>query len=442
MPSLEAEKLWPLAEEYCRYSQAVGRMEQNGLLMDVPFIEAQIEHCDRKQEELRIEAFRVAGREFNMNSPKQIGEIIGQKETNREALEVCEHPVAQIINIYRQLGKARDTYLKVFLETKDANNLIHPDMLLAATVSGRMAMKRPSFNTLPRPNKLYDVRGSVIARPGYTLLDADYSQLELRLLAHFSADPNLLHAYHNGIDVHQQTADMLGIPRQVAKRVNFSVVYGAGDKGLIHSLKMEGVWLRKILREMSQETQDRAINTAKMMIRRDYGSMSRVTGEIWEDYLELGAAKNILEDYKRRFPMVEAYIKRTIDFAKRNRFIPMWTGRLRRYPQFKSNTGGWYNLARTAPNNQIQGGANEILRIAITNLDKKFEKLKSQGERVPLMILAVHDSLVAEIPEGEESYWIPFILHEMSHTAKFKVPIVADAKVGQRWSELEKWKGA
>src|SRR5690349_21491787 len=96
-------------------------MEQNGVRMDVPFIKAQIENCNRKQEELYIEATKLAGREFNMNSPKQIGKIIGQKETNRQALEVCEHPVAQLINTSRQLGKARDTYLLVFLETMDAN---------------------------------------------------------------------------------------------------------------------------------------------------------------------------------------------------------------------------------------------------------------------------------------------------------------------------------
>lgn len=442
---LEAEGLWELATNpktgICPYGRAIGRMESNGILMDVEFIDRAIENCNQKQSELEMHCYTVAGQEFNLNSPAQIKTLTGLESTAREFLEVSEHPVAQAINEYRQWGRARDTYFLVFKEYLDKDNRLHPDLLLL-TVAGRASMKRPSMNTLPRESDIYNVRGAIVASPGYRLGDIDYSQIELRLLAHHSGDKNLINAYENGIDIHQQTADMIGVSRQVAKRVNFSVVYGSGPAGLVNSLRMERVYLYKLLDELPQTVKDSALNTAVTLFKKDNGiAWMNATPEQKQTYLELGAAKNVLEDYKRRFPQVEAYLKRTLEFAKTQRYTEMWTGRRRRYPNMKSAAGGAYNLSRTAPNNQIQGGAAELLRLAITKMDRKFEQEKSSGP-VPRLLLQVHDSILVEVPDNEDfDGWVGYIVKTMTGIAKFRVPIEADAKVGYRWNELTKWEG-
>ncbi len=447
MTSLEQQGLWPLALEYNRYSQAVGRAETTGIKIDVPFVEATIAECVKRKAELEDVAYLIAKKPFNMNSPKQIGEIIGQVSTKREDLEACEHPVAQLIVESRAYDKARGTYLEVFLDTMDENELIHVDMIVTGPVTGRMAIKRPAFNTLPRtsdpykPEAMKKVRGAVIAREGYTLVEIDYSQVELRILAHLSGDPNLINAYQNGIDVHTQTAEIIGVPRQVGKKANFTAVYMAGPPGFVRSLRMDRVWLRKLLPDQPLEVRLKAERTGKTIYTNKTGSRWQFATEAEKvEYLELGWARNILDTYNERFPLVKAFSDRTIEFAKRNRYVQMWSGRIRRFPQLYSPLQGrWYNEARTAPNSVVQGGAAELLRKAITNIDIKFEKLKADGVKVPLLILAVHDSLLIEVPTGEESYWIPFVLWEMENVAKFKCPIVADAKSGTRWSELKGW---
>lgn len=714
---LEAQGLWPLVAHprtgICRYGEAIGKMEENGLLMDRAYIVAQIKNCEEKQAELEQKCYEAAGQIFNLRSAQQVCALTGLESSAREFLEVSEHPTAQLINEYRQWGRAKDTYFKVFLEYLDKEDRLHPDLLLL-TVSGRASMKKPSMNTLPRESDIYNVRGAIIADPGWVLIDVDYclhpdtlvqtvqgdkkiselkkgdvvysyrnsevfcnfvsasspikplpaykitldngkeiiassdhkwivrstsdtsdirktedlkvnnrlmpfrrlrqksgyinlyaekafgqytiehreimrclngglpdnchihhkdgnksnnlpenleildelehlshhakinyqrqdhtlrianqkisvqhrrsykgegnpnfgkgtsyvtnclkcdkeiqsapsqarkycskdcfqaaqkhglnhritkieyigiqpmwaitvendhnfaleagvftcnSQLELRLLAHHSADPNLLRAYNNGIDVHQQTADMIGVPRQVAKRVNFSVVYGAGPEGLVHSLRMERVYLYRLVEDLGFEVVNDAYVTGQKLFSKAMGlKWDFATNEQKQQYMELGAAKNILEDYKLRFPLVDAYAKRAIEFAKRNRYTEMWTGRRRRYPDQKSATGGTYNLSRTAPNNQIQGGGSELLRLAITKLDRRFDTVEEETR--PRMLLQVHDSLLTKVRVEGRDYWTEIIVNTMQSVAKFKVPIVADAKTGFRWNELEKW---
>lgn len=405
-PSLEKQNLFELflgaKEDLCDYVGAIHRMEWNGVLVDKEFVMAQIERCNTEQKRLEEEAFALAGKAFNLASPKQIGEIIGQKETNKEALEECEHPVAQAILQSRKWGKARGTYFEPFLEKLDTKGRMHPDFFLHGTVAGRASGS--VFMTFPRESDFFNVRGSLIAPPDYVMADFDYSQAELRLYAFYSKEPILIKAYQDGIDIHTQTAQLLGLEsmgftpklaRQIGKRINFTTIYGAGPDGLIHALKMEGVKC-----------------------------------EEWGiDYFK---AKEFLDRYRNRFPRANRWVRDTTNFAERNKYVRLWTGRIRRYPSFKANYGGTYTKAHTAVNNVIQGGVAEIVRIAITRLDRMI-----QGTGIELW-LQVHDSIVMAIPESLVEEWVPKVLRKMETVAKFgSVPIVADCKIGKRWNEMK-----
>lgn len=405
-PRLEAVNLYELflgaKEDLCDYARAVHRMEWNGLLVDQEYVEQQIERCHREQERLREEAFRLAGGEFNLASPKQVGELIGQKATNKEALEECEHPVAQTVLEYRKWGKAEGTYFQPFKTKLDGKGRIHPDFFLHGTVSGRASGS--VFMTFPRENDTYNVRGMVVAPPGYTMVDADLSQAELRLYAFFTKEPLLVKAYQENTDIHTQTAQLLGLEamgfppkqaRQIGKRINFTTIYGAGPDGLIHALKMEGV------RGISYEQ-----------------------------------AKEFLDRYRSRFPRAARWMRETNAFAQRNGYVRLWTGRLRRFPTLTAGHGGTYNKSHTAVNNIIQGGVSEIIRVAITRIDRMIEDTPIE------LWLQVHDSLVLVMPDDYVEEWVPKVLKKMETVAKFgEVPIVSEAKVGKRWNELVAWEG-
>jgi DNA polymerase-1 len=439
---LEQQGLWDLAIDICRYGEAVGRMEDNGCLIDTDFVNQAVINCNEKQSELELEIHRQAGTEFNLNSPAQVGKVLGMKSTARQALEDSEHPIAMLLNDYRKWGRARDTYFIPFLECLDENNRLHPDFALL-TAAGRASIKRPALQTLPRESEIYNVRGAIVSPPGKTLVDCDESQIELRILAHMSQDPNLIYAYNNGIDVHTQTAELLNIPRQVAKRVNFTAIYGAGPQGLVNSLRLEGVKLIDLLQTMDIFTCENAEETgfylAKNMRRKKdetYPEWSTEEGKLF--WTELGASKNILDDYNKRFPAIKAWIDKTVSFAQRNRYVKMWTGRVRRFPDILLKDGRLYNKAYAAPNPVIQGGANEVLRIAITNMDAEFQ---AYGPEAPTMHLAVHDSVIFEINDNALDFWIPKILSHMAleKVVRFAVPLKSDAKYGKRWNELKGW---
>jgi DNA polymerase-1 len=442
MKGLEQQGLWDLSLEMCRYGEAIGRMEDNGILIDVDFVKEAIINCNEKQSELEAEIYNKAGQEFNLNSPAQVCKFLQIPSSNRQALEDSTHPIAMLLNDFRKYGRARDTYYIPFLECLDPNNRLHPDIELL-TAAGRASIKRPALQTLPRESAIYNVRGAVISPPGKTLVDCDESQIELRLLAHMSQDPNLIYAYNNGIDVHTQTAEMLNIPRQVAKRVNFSVVYGAGIVGLINSLRMEGIKLIQLLGTLDdsiwQEAERTGYALSKNMRRKKdevYPEWGTEEGRLY--WTELGASKNILDDYNKRFPAVKAWVDKTIAFAERNRYVKMWTGRVRRFPNMTLKDGRTYSKAYSAPNPVIQGGANEVLRIAITNMDAEFQ---AYGPEAPTLHLAVHDSVILEINDNALDFWIPKILSHMAleKVVRFAVPLKADAKYGARWNTLVPW---
>jgi len=364
--------LWPEINEYL---QAIMNMENRGVLIDPDKCREFMEQAAEHRKQLYQDMVEQVGHEFNPNSVPQLRKILGQKHTDKKALAKSKHPIAKKLLQYRGWARAINTYYSKFLELADKNNRIHPSLLLHGTISGRLACRKPNLQGLPKGKSQYKVRDLIIAPEGYKIVAFDWSQAELRLLAHYTQEPFLLNAFQNGENIHTQTANELDLPRDLAKRINFSVVYGIGARGLSHDLEIP----------------------------------------------EKEAAE-YLNKYHRLIPGIRKLYKSAERMAKTKGHIPMWTGRLRHYrPQDE-----FYK----AMSNLIQGGVAEMMRVATTRLGKRLE-----GSRAH-MVLQVHDELLFEVPEDEVMYWAKEIKRIMEDF-DFRAPITVEGKVGDTWADAE-----
>jgi DNA polymerase-1 len=367
--------LWP---EVNAYSETITAMERRGVLIDPERCKRNLEYAKQRQEELYSQMRQIVGKDFNPNSVPQLREILKQKKTDRDTLiklAQLKNPIAPLLLEYRAWVKVAGTYYEEFLKLMDDSYRIHPNLNLIGTISSRLSCSRPNLQALPRGTDVYRVRDLVIAPPGYVLVSFDWNQAELRLLAHYTKDEFLLDAYRHQKDIHQETADRIGITRTQAKRTNFSIVYGVGKIGLAEELG-----------------------------------------------ISVPEAAQLLERYHAMLPGIRKLYSTSEQIATRNRQIPMWTGRLRHYRE--------EDPTHRAMSHLIQGGVAEMARIALTKLHRRLEGTRAY------QILQVHDEILFEIPIGQEIETVKAIKAIMEDYP-FDVPIVAEGKIGYSWGNMK-----
>jgi DNA polymerase-1 len=356
---------------------------------------------------------------FNINSPKQLGDVLFNKmglpqpikygkgktistaqdvlESLAENVELPGHEVPAWVLEHRQLQKLKGTYLDALPLLADSNGRIHTTFNQVGTATGRLSSTNPNLQNIPiRTAVGREIRAAFIAAEGNLLMSADYSQIELRLMAHFSQDPLLLDAYRTGKDIHTLTAsEVFGIaPDQIdketrarAKAVNFGIVYGISPFGLAAQLGID------------QKT-----------------------------------AKAYIETYFARYTGVAAFIERTLEQVRRDQYVRTAFGRIRPIPDIQSRNPNQRGFAeRTAINTPLQGTAADLIKLAMLRIDAAMQtrNLKSQ------MTLQVHDELLFDILPSEAEEMTALVKREMESAAHFTVPIVAEVGLGQNWRDIK-----
>lgn len=355
--------------------------------------------------------FAEAGEEFNVSSPKQLGEILfgklklpGAKKTktgfstSQDILEELAggHPLPRLVLEYRSLAKLKGTYIDALPELIDpATGRIHTSFNQAVAATGRLSSSDPNLQNIPaRSEEGRKIRQAFVAEAGFVLLSCDYSQIELRVLAHMSRDPALLEAFTNGLDVHAITASgIFGVPpdqvtkdqRAVGKTVNFATIYGQTPYGLSKQLG-----------------------------------------------IDVGEAASTIDNYFKKYPRVAAYRDEVIAKARKEGKVETLFGRRRFFPDIDSSNAMMRQLAeRTAFNTVFQGTAADIIKRAMIAIHKELPGISAKSR----MVLQVHDELVFEIPEKELEAVQAFAVEKMEGAAELAVPLVVDAGAGLNWAE-------
>jgi len=391
------------------------RMEQAGVKIDVPALATMSVDLEREIRAKEKEIHEVAGTEFNVGSPKQLGDVLfnrmnlpkpvkyGKGRTISTAVDVLEelaqnYPIARMVLDYRQLTKLKSTYVDALPALiNPATGRLHTTFAQTGTATGRLSSANPNLQNIPIRTELgRGIRAAFIAEPGHMLLTADYSQIELRLLAHFSGDSLLVEAYRCGDDVHTLTASQVfGVPplmvtadhRRQAKVVNFGIVYGLSPFGLSQNL---------------------GIDTSE--------------------------AKQFINAYFEKYSGVRAFIDRTLEEARRDMKVKTLFGRVRPIPDINSKNSNQRGFAeRTAVNTPLQGTAADLIKVAMIRIDAALRErgLKSR------MTLQVHDELVFEVPEAEIDTMKSLVREHMEKAHALAVPLLVEMGVGMNWRDLE-----
>jgi DNA polymerase-1 len=367
--------LYAELEDYVRANQF---LVSNGLLVDVEALERGIDEKQAEQERIVAELERVVGRKFNPNSHIQVKDYYGIPHTasaDKEFLEDrFDDPATEHILKYRQATKAIGSFYKPLLNFRDKNNRVHAGIDLCGTVSSRPSCSNPNLQALPREGDTYDVRSKIIAPPGHSILSSDYSQAELRLLAHYSRSPYLLHAYENDLDIHRVMSDMLSIDRDWAKRLNFGCSYGLGADGFARQARL---------------------SKAKALV--------------------------VYERFHDAMPEISRLRRRMEGFAKADGFIKLWTGRRRRYREEHHK----------AMSGLIQGGVAEMMRVGMCRV---YKLAKQYGFEI---VLQVHDDIIMYVPDELVSTVAPLVKAALEDF-NFAVPIKCELKVGKTWGKMTK----
>lgn len=385
-------------------------MEQAGFLVDRSALYQFGESMNGDIESLQNQIWDIAGREFNINSPKQLGEVLyedlklpyGKKtktgwSTNADSLEKLKgsYPIADLVLDYRTLTKLKSTYADGLLKVIDPDGRIRTRFQMTVTATGRLSSTEPNLQNIPvRKKQGAQIRRMFVAPAGMVLVDADYSQIELRLLAHISGDKTMQEAFLSGEDFHAVTAShVFSVPleevtpamRSSAKAVNFGIVYGI----------------------------------SAFSLAQDIGVSQ------WE-------AKEYMDAYMDKYHGVRDYMKAIVEKAKEDGYVSTLYGRRRYLPELKSSN---FNLRsfgeRVALNMPIQGTAADVIKIAMVNV---YRRLKAEKLRARL-ILQVHDELIVECPEQERETVERLLKEEMERAAALTVPLTAEVSSGKSWAE-------
>jgi DNA polymerase I len=412
-PQLEAdEKLRFVYALEMQSSEALYRVERNGVLIDAPTLAAQSHELGQRIMQLEKEAHELAGQPFNLGSPKQIGDIFftklglpvvkktpsGAPSTDEEVLEKLaeDYPLPAKILEHRGLSKLKGTYTdKLALLALPRTGRVHTHYAQAVAVTGRLSSNDPNLQNIPvKTAEGRRVREAFVAPAGHLIASADYSQIELRIMAHISEDEALMRAFHEGIDVHRATAaEVFGVtPEQVsseqrryAKVINFGLIYGMSSFGLARALAID--------------------NTA---------------------------AKNYIERYFQRFSGVKTYMDETRLSAKSKGYVETVFGRRLYLPEINSPNGPRRGGAeRAAINAPMQGTAADLIKLSMN----KVQEVLDAEKRGTKMIMQVHDELVFEVPEAEVEWVRAEIPRLMAGVADLKVPLLAEIGVGLNWEK-------
>jgi DNA polymerase I len=396
--------------------RVLANMEQAGVKIDRKVLEEMSSRLEREAEAKAREIYEHAGSQFNINSPKQLGDVLfnqmnlpkpvkyGKGKMISTAVDVLEqlaltHDVARLVLEYRQLSKLKSTYVDALPTLLNpATGRLHTTFGQTGTATGRLSSANPNLQNIPIRTELgREIRAAFTAEPGHVLLAADYSQIELRLLAHFSQDPLLVEAYRRGDDIHTLTASQVfGVPplmvttdhRRQAKVVNFGIVYGLSAFGLSQTLGIEP-------RE----------------------------------------ARQFIDAYFEKYKGVRAFIDKTLDQARREQRVTTLFGRVRPIADINSKNPNQRGFAeRTAVNTPLQGTAADLIKIAMIRIDATLRErgLKSR------MTLQVHDELVFEVPEQEIDTMRTLVRDQMENVhPALTVPLLVEVGVGHNWRDLE-----
>ncbi|MCQ2440767.1 MAG: DNA polymerase I [Clostridia bacterium] len=393
-------------------ARVLGEMEISGFLVDCNGLKTEGEELSEKISNIQNDIYSLAGEQFNINSPKQLGEILFGKlgiptkkktksgySTNADVLESLKYdfPIVGLVLEYRKLAKLKSTYCDGLLNAVSPDGRIHSTFNQTEARTGRISSLEPNLQNIPvRTDEGRKLRKYFIAKDGYVLCDADYSQIELRVLASIANDSTMINAFNSGADIHTITASevfdipadmVLPIMRSRAKAVNFGIVYGIG-----------------------------AFSLAK-----DIG-VSRAE------------ADRYIKDYLATYPAVDEYMKNVISKAKLDGYVTTEFGRRRYLPELSASNGNLRAFGeRVARNAPIQGTAADIIKIAMINVNNRLKKELPDAK----LILQVHDELIVECKESDSKAVCSILEEEMQNAAKLKVKLCVDANCGKNWLEAK-----
>ncbi|NMM80462.1 DNA polymerase I [Acidovorax sp. SRB_14] len=412
-PQLQADaKLRGIYELEMASSEALFRIERNGVLIDAATLAAQSHELGQRIVQLEAEAYEIAGQPFNLSSPKQLGEIFfdklgmpvvkktatGARSTDEEVLEklALDFPLPAKLLEHRSLCKLKGTYTdKLAQLAHPRTGRVHTHYAQAVAVTGRLSSNEPNLQNIPiRTPEGRRIRAAFVAPPGRVIASADYSQVELRIMAHLSGDEALLHAFREGLDVHRATAaEVFGVAldevsseqRRYAKVINFGLIYGMSSFGLAKNLG-----------------------------------------------IETKAAAAYIDRYFQRYPGVKRYMDETKAQAKAQGYVETVLGRRLYLPEINSPNGPRRSGAeRAAINAPMQGTAADLIKLAMVAVQEELDAHKPEV----LMVLQVHDELVFELPEGDVDWLRSHIPRLMAGVAQLKVPLLAEVGVGPNWDQ-------
>ena len=388
------------------------KLERNGALVDELSLFNQQVEIKAEMNIIQAQAFEIAGDEFNLESPKQIQQILfseegfglepkkktakGQPSTNEEALKLLDHPLVDLIMSYRTLTKLNSTYLEALPKQINRNTgRLHTSYHQAVTATGRLSSSKPNFQNIPiRTEQGAQIRSAFIANKGNVILAADYSQIELRIMAHISEDKSLIESFRNNVDVHRSTAAQVfnteldkvtKDQRRKAKAINFGLIYGMSAFGLAKQI-----------------------------------DVSRTE------------AKQYIDGYFENYPGVLKFMDETKEKAKSQGYVETILGRRLYLPQINAkNKMLQQHALRTAINAPMQGSSADIIKKAMLDIQAWIDA-EDNGIK---MIMQVHDELVFEVQEEKSIEYAEIIRSMMAETLKLSIPLDVDVGIGSNWQE-------
>ncbi len=390
------------------FIQTLIDMEDEGIKVSVEFFSSLLQKADKKISDLSSQIYTLAGSEFNINSTKQLGEILFEKlnlkrgkktktgySTNEKVLNdlLDEHPIIPKLLEYREIYKLRSTYIKPLLELgkKDPQNRIYTNFLQTGTTTGRLSSKNPNLQNIPVRSELgREVREGFVAKDGYRLISIDYSQIELRLLAHFSKDSTLLQAFRDDKDIHLQTAikifgkEEAKSKRDIAKSINFGLLYGMGSRKLAQTIGVS-----------------------------------------------VAEAKSYIESYFASFPTIKSYLEEVKDRAKRESAIYTLLGRRRVFDYSRASAMEKAAFERESVNTLFQGSAADLIKLSMNKIDKEIDKSFAN------MLLQIHDELIFEVREDKAKEFGDWAKELMESIYELEVPLKCSVSIGNNWGELK-----
>lgn len=410
-PQLETLQLTRLFTEVeMPLVEVLAEMEWHGIKIDVPWFASLKERFERERKRVEQEIYAIAGEEFNINSNPKLREILFQKlqlpvlkktasgaSTDASVLQQLAdegHALPVLLMEYRELSKLESTYIDALpLYVHPRTGRVHTSFGQTTAATGRLSSSDPNLQNIPIRRELgRDIRRGFIPQRGWKLVSADYSQIELRLLAHLSGDPAFVHAFNSGGDIHRQTAALIfDVPleavtkdmRARAKTINFATIYGQGAHALSRQLKITHA-----------------------------------------------EAKEFIDRYFQRFHRVREYLDSMVEFAREHGYVQTIFNRRRYIPELRDRN---FNIRafgeRTAANSPIQGSAADLIKVAMIRIHSALASRKLSSR----MLLQVHDELVFEVPGPELEELAQLVKHEMEHAATLSVPLVVDLGVGENW---------